>query len=139
MAKGARLRALVHDHHRGRVRPHSPDPARPQHPPSELRPLGGPRPGHAVTVEIANSRARHGHNSGGTLHMSRWKQTAFAASAAAVVALAAPASQAAGYFEGKTIQLIVPNTPAGAMTQYARMLAPVLTKHLGAKDVRVDN
>src|SRR3712207_3807171 len=35
--------------------------------------------------------------------------------------------------------MIVPNTPAGAMTQYARMLAPYLAKHLGAKDVRVDN
>ena len=72
--------------------------------------------------------------------MSPWKQTALVASAAVISAmLSGPASRAAGYYEGKTIQLIVPNTPAGAMTQYARMLAPVIAKHLGAKDMRVDN
>ena len=71
--------------------------------------------------------------------MSRLKQAALAASAALLVVVAAPASQAAGYYEGKTVTMIVPNTPAGAMTQYARMLAPYMAKHLGAKDVRVDN
>ena len=71
--------------------------------------------------------------------MSRWKQAALAASMAGLAALAAPAVRAAGYYEGKTVTMIVPNTPAGAMTQYARMLAPVMAKHLGAKDVRVDN
>src|ERR687894_1524164 len=71
--------------------------------------------------------------------MSRWIPAAMAASAALLMGLAAPASQAAGYYEGKTVTLIVPNPPAGAMTQYARMLAPVIAKHLGAKDVRVDN
>jgi tripartite-type tricarboxylate transporter receptor subunit TctC len=70
--------------------------------------------------------------------MSRWKQATLAAPLAALAALAAPASQAA-YYEGKTVVMIVPNTPAGAMTQYARMLAPALAKQLGAKDVRVDN
>src|ERR687893_1245942 len=68
-----------------------------------------------------------------------WRQAALAASAAGLAALAAPPSQAAGYYEGKTVTMIVPNTPAGAMTQYARMLAPYIAKHLGAKDVRVDN
>jgi tripartite-type tricarboxylate transporter receptor subunit TctC len=57
---------------------------------------------------------------------------------AGVTALAAPAVQAA-YYEGKTVTMIVPNTPAGAMTQYARMLAPYIAKHVGAKEVRVDN
>jgi len=71
--------------------------------------------------------------------MSRWKQAALAASMAGLAALAAPAVRAAGYYEGKTVTMIVPNTPAGAMTQYARMLAPYIAKQLGAKDVRVDN
>jgi tripartite-type tricarboxylate transporter receptor subunit TctC len=71
--------------------------------------------------------------------MTRWKTTVLAASAAALAALAAPPGQAAGFYEGKNVHLIVPNTPAGAMTQYARMLAPYLAKHTGAKDVRVDN
>jgi tripartite-type tricarboxylate transporter receptor subunit TctC len=71
--------------------------------------------------------------------MAPWKQVALAASAAALAALVAPASQAAGYYEGKAVTLIVPNTPAGAMTQYARMIAPYIAKHLGARDMRVDN
>jgi tripartite-type tricarboxylate transporter receptor subunit TctC len=70
--------------------------------------------------------------------MSTWKHVALAAMTGALGTLAAPVL-AAGYFEGKTVTMIVPNTPAGAMTQYARMLAPVIAKHLGAKDVRVDN
>ena len=70
--------------------------------------------------------------------MSRLKTIVVAASTAALAALAAPA-QAAGFYEGKTVTLIVPNTPAGAMTQYARMLAPFIAKHSGARDIRVDN
>jgi tripartite-type tricarboxylate transporter receptor subunit TctC len=57
---------------------------------------------------------------------------------AAALCLAAP-PVAASHFEGKTVTLIVPNTAGGAMTQYARMLAPHIAKNLGAKDVRVDN
>jgi tripartite-type tricarboxylate transporter receptor subunit TctC len=59
--------------------------------------------------------------------------------AAAALCLAAPPPVAASHFEGKTVTLIVPNTAGGAMTQYARMLAPHIAKNLGAKDVRVDN
>jgi tripartite-type tricarboxylate transporter receptor subunit TctC len=58
---------------------------------------------------------------------------------AAALCLAAPPPVAASHFEGKTVTLIVPNTAGGAMTQYARMLAPHIAKNLGAKDVRVDN
>jgi tripartite-type tricarboxylate transporter receptor subunit TctC len=71
--------------------------------------------------------------------MSPYKMLAVAGSALTMTVLGAAAVQAAGYFEGKTITMIVPNTPAGAMTQYARMLAPAMAKHLGARDVRVDN
>jgi tripartite-type tricarboxylate transporter receptor subunit TctC len=42
-------------------------------------------------------------------------------------------------YDGRTVILIVPNSPAGMMTQYARTLVPFLAKHLGAKDVRVEN
>lgn len=59
--------------------------------------------------------------------------------AVAAVSLATPPALAASYYEGKTVTLIVPNTAGGAMTQYARMLAPHIAKNLGAKDVRVDN
>ncbi|HEY7384245.1 MAG TPA: tripartite tricarboxylate transporter substrate-binding protein [Beijerinckiaceae bacterium] len=71
--------------------------------------------------------------------MSRVKNIILAVAAAALAAVAAAPSQAAGYYDGKTITLIVPNSPGGPMTQYARMLAPYLVKHLGARDMRVDN
>ena len=71
--------------------------------------------------------------------MSRLKSIILAVAAAALVAVAAAPSQAAGYYEGKTITLIVPNSPGGPMTQYARMLAPYIVKHLGARDMRIDN
>lgn len=57
----------------------------------------------------------------------------------AALGLAALPAQAAGYYEGKVVTLIVPNTPAGAMSQYARMIAPFIAKYSGAKEVRVDN
>jgi tripartite-type tricarboxylate transporter receptor subunit TctC len=41
-------------------------------------------------------------------------------------------------FEGKNVTLILPNSPAGPMAQYARTMAPFINKHLGSKTVRVD-
>jgi tripartite-type tricarboxylate transporter receptor subunit TctC len=69
--------------------------------------------------------------------MASLKHLVWAGVAAACLAAAPPV--AAGHYEGKTVTLIVPNTAGGAMTQYARMLAPHIAKNLGAKDVRVDN
>ncbi len=60
----------------------------------------------------------------------------------AVLALAgglATAQSSSDYYAGKTVTLILPNSPSGQMTQYARMIAPYIAKHLGAKDVRVQN
>jgi tripartite-type tricarboxylate transporter receptor subunit TctC len=63
---------------------------------------------------------------------------------AAGVALAAsfglgPApAQAQGYFEGKTLTLVVPNSPSGRMSQYAQMIAPYIEKHSGADTVRLE-
>lgn len=53
--------------------------------------------------------------------------------------LGAPASLADPVYKGKTATLIVPNSPAGQMTEYAQTIAPYIAKHLGARTVRVDN
>lgn len=60
---------------------------------------------------------------------------AMSASAALV---SAPAS-AQGYFDGKSITIIVPNSPSGRMSQYAQMIAPYIEKHTGARNVRIEN
>jgi tripartite-type tricarboxylate transporter receptor subunit TctC len=49
------------------------------------------------------------------------------------------AQSSSDYYKGKTVTLILPNSPSGQMTQYARMIAPYIAKHLGAADVRVKN
>lgn len=71
------------------------------------------------------------------------KRTLLAAVAATTLTAAAAvgigAAQAGPVYDGQTVVLIVPNSPAGMMTQYARTIAPVLAKHLGADDVRVEN
>ena len=60
--------------------------------------------------------------------------------ACAVTAAAVATSAAAGpVYKGKIVTLIVPNSAAGKMTQYARMIAPYIAKHLGATDVRIRN
>lgn len=70
-----------------------------------------------------------------------WK-TAFAgALVLALSAMAVPATglAASGFYEGKVITLIVPNSPSGRMTRYARLYAPYIAKYTGAKEVRVVN
>lgn len=57
----------------------------------------------------------------------------------ALVAGVAAAQSGSDYYKGKTVTLILPNSPSGQMTQYARMIAPYIAKHLGASDVRVKN
>ena len=49
-----------------------------------------------------------------------------------------PESEAGEVYNGKAVTIIVPNAPSGLMVQYARMIAPHLARHLGARDVRVD-
>lgn len=71
------------------------------------------------------------------LAMTRLMMTAVAA---LVLNLAIVASARSNdYYKGKSVTLVVPNSPSGAMTQYARMLAPSIQKKLGARLVRVDN
>jgi tripartite-type tricarboxylate transporter receptor subunit TctC len=62
-----------------------------------------------------------------------------AACAAAFLAASGGAALAGPVYDGETVILIVPNSPAGLMSQYARTIAPHLAKHLGAAEVRVEN
>ena len=50
-----------------------------------------------------------------------------------------PAGQEKPYYEGKTINLIVPNSPGKGMDIYARMIVPYIQKYSGAKDIIVKN
>ncbi len=68
--------------------------------------------------------------------MTFWKS--LLAAAGALTLLAAPAL-AGPVYDGKTVTLIVPNSPGGHMTLYARTIAPYIAKHIGAKEVRVEN
>lgn len=42
-------------------------------------------------------------------------------------------------YEGKDVTLIIPNSPAGLMSQYGHTLAPHIAENLGARNVRVVN
>ncbi len=64
---------------------------------------------------------------------------AAALSTAATFGIGIGGAQAGPVYDGQTVILIVPNSPAGMMSQYARAIAPFLAKHLGAKEVRVEN
>lgn len=59
------------------------------------------------------------------------------------VALAGPLgaadAQAQGYFEGKTLTMIVPHSNTGSFGRYAQLLAPAIEKHLKAAAVRVEH
>lgn len=48
-------------------------------------------------------------------------------------------AQAGGYYSGKVITIVVAGGPSGGHTRYARLLAPYLQKHSGAREVRVTN
>ena len=56
---------------------------------------------------------------------------------ALLLAGAGAASVAAASVRGETITLLSPNSAGGMMTRYARMIAPYIAKHAGARDVRV--
>ncbi len=69
-------------------------------------------------------------------------EPAKAADTAAQAPTAVPVAQtgaAKGYFDGKTINVIVPNSPGGGIDTMARYTAPYLKKYSGAKDVIVNN
>ena len=68
-----------------------------------------------------------------------WKVLGFTAALVLGLAAAAPQGHAGPAYDGKDVTLIVPNSPAGMMSQYAQALAPLLAKNLGASNVRVEN
>lgn len=62
-----------------------------------------------------------------------------AASSGAASSTAPASSAAAGFYQGKTITLIVPNAPGGLMDVTARIVAPYLQKAAGASAIRVQD
>lgn len=48
-------------------------------------------------------------------------------------------AQANDYYKGKLVIVNIAGSPAGGHTRYARMLAPYLEKHLGARELRLVN
>lgn len=64
------------------------------------------------------------------------------AGAMAPVAMSMPGialAQASGYYKDKVITIVVAGGPSGGHTRYARLLAPYLQKHAGAREVRITN
>jgi len=56
----------------------------------------------------------------------------------AALSMTAPAAMAEDFYEGKTVTVILPHTPAGGHGHYSRMIQPFLEKHLKAKEVRLE-
>jgi tripartite-type tricarboxylate transporter receptor subunit TctC len=62
---------------------------------------------------------------------------ALAALTLTAVAVVDTVKAADDYFQGKVIELILPNSPTGRMSRYANLYAPYIKKYTGADDVRV--
>ena len=54
-----------------------------------------------------------------------------------MAAIAGGATARAASVRGEIVTLLSPNSAGGMMTRYARMIAPYIAKHAGARDVRV--
>lgn len=50
----------------------------------------------------------------------------------------APA-HAQGFYEGKTVVMILPHSASGSFARYGQLLAPAIAKHLKAKTVRIEH
>lgn len=60
--------------------------------------------------------------------------------ASALMSAAGPvAAQASDFYKDKVINLVVAGSPAGGHSTYARLLAPYIQKHAGAREVRITN
>lgn len=53
--------------------------------------------------------------------------------------LAAGASHAEGFYEGKVVTLIVPHSASGGYARYSQLLAPAIQEALGAQEVRIEH
>jgi tripartite-type tricarboxylate transporter receptor subunit TctC len=67
------------------------------------------------------------------------KSLAFGTLALLGTAAVATTAQAQGFYEGKTVTLIVPHSASGGFAQYAQLLAPRLKDQLKAADVRIEH
>jgi tripartite-type tricarboxylate transporter receptor subunit TctC len=47
--------------------------------------------------------------------------------------------QAAGFYEGKTVTMIVPHSASGGFAKYAQLLAPEIAKQLKARTVKIEH
>ncbi len=71
---------------------------------------------------------------------TRWKMLLAAMFALALMNVPGPAvGQVSDYYKDRIITFIVAGSPAGGHTRYARMIAPYIKKHAGARDVRIAN
>ncbi len=69
-----------------------------------------------------------------------WKAVLAALIAPALLGVSSHAvAQESDFYKDKVINLIVAGGPSGGHTRYARLIAPYLEKHSGAKEVRITN
>jgi tripartite-type tricarboxylate transporter receptor subunit TctC len=71
--------------------------------------------------------------------MSANLKTTMAAALGLGVMLGAGASHAQGFYEGKTVTLIVPHSASGGYARYSQLLAPRIEEALGADEVRIEH
>lgn len=70
----------------------------------------------------------------------QWKRLLAALAVPALMSVSGQsAAQAADYYKGKVLNVIVAGSPAGGHSRYARLIAPYLQKHLGTAEVRISN
>jgi tripartite-type tricarboxylate transporter receptor subunit TctC len=66
-------------------------------------------------------------------------KTMMAAALGLGVMLGAGASHAEGFYEGKTVTLIVPHSASGGYARYSQLLAPRIAEQLKAQEVRIEH
>ncbi len=71
---------------------------------------------------------------------NHWKAVLAAVIAPTLMGVSSQAAaQATDFYKDKVINLIIAGSPSGGHTRYARLIAPYLEKHSGAKEVRISN
>jgi len=69
-----------------------------------------------------------------------WKTVLAAVIAPALLGVFSHAvAQVSDFYKDKVINLIIAGSPSGGHTRYARLIAPYIEKHSGAKEVRISN
>ena len=69
-----------------------------------------------------------------------WEKLLAAIFTIALIGVSGPAvGQAADFYKDKVINMIIAGSPGGGHTRIARMIAPYIQKHTGAREVRISN